>query len=199
MPSPGTDTRSHCSSLPCLGAAGQVRGCLAGGSSAPGWALRPLILPILSLAGLEPLRAPVGAAMTRWTSLQASRPHKPAPCDPVASRRHLSTPSLSTSAWRVQEPGAEPSSRRSLRGPHNRRLPASWAGQKQHPPLQPQASAPQTHGEVVSWSSCGGRREVREEAPVEPRVPHGMRPYIRQSGLNFTSPALRLCGCGEVA
>lgn len=148
-----------------------MRGSPVGGSSMPGWALRPLSLPILSLAGLELLRAPVGAAMTRWTSLKASGPHKPALCGPVASRRHLSTRVLATSAWRVQESGAEPSSWRSTRGPHNGRLPASWPGRKQRPPLQPQASAPQTHGEVVSWSSGGGRMAVRKEAPAEPEVP----------------------------
>lgn len=160
MPSPGRNTRSHRSSHPGLGA-GQVWGSPADGSRASGWALWPLILLILSLAGLELLRAPVGAAMTRWTSLPASRPHKPAPCGPVACRQHLSARALASSAWRAQESGVEPSSRRSTRGPHHPRLPASWPRQKQHPPSQSQASAPQTYGEVVSGVAAGGGGSVR--------------------------------------
>ncbi|XP_047559197.1 ATP-sensitive inward rectifier potassium channel 12-like [Lutra lutra] len=93
--------------------------------------------------------------MTRWTSLQASRPHKPAPCGPVACRQHLSTQALASSAWRAQESGVEPSSWCSSRGPHHPRIPASWPRQKQHPPSQPQASAPQTYGAAPHGASPG--------------------------------------------
>jgi hypothetical protein len=105
--------------------------------------------------------------MTRWTSLKASRPYKPSSWGMVGSHRRLNAPTLATFPWRAQEPGTESSSQHDPRVPQPRRPPASWPRQKQHPPLRPQASALQTHGEVVSWSTSGGGWQSEDRRPLQ--------------------------------
>ena len=105
---------------------------------------------ILFPAGQLLLIVGARAAMTRWTSLKASRSHKPSSWDLAASPRRLSTPTLTTLPWKAQKSGAEMSSQGDPQGPQPHQPSASWPRQKQHPPLQPQASATQTHGEVVN-------------------------------------------------
>lgn len=110
-PSPGRDASGHCElarweAAQLLGAV-----CQAG-------LLWPSSLAILSLAGLELLRA----AVTRWTSLKASWPRRPAPGDPAACRWHRRAPGLATSPWKAQESRAELSSWHSPWGSHRHRL-----------------------------------------------------------------------------
>ncbi|XP_033618634.1 ATP-sensitive inward rectifier potassium channel 12 isoform X2 [Fukomys damarensis] len=93
--------------------------------------------------------------MTRWMTLQVSRPRKPIPQDLSTSRRHLSAPTLTTRPWRVPESGAESCSQHSPQVPQPRQLSASWPRQKQPLPLQHQVSAPQTHGASPPGASLG--------------------------------------------
>ncbi|XP_077019434.1 ATP-sensitive inward rectifier potassium channel 12 isoform X2 [Tamandua tetradactyla] len=98
--------------------------------------------------------------MTRWTSLQAPGPHKPAPWVAAAF------------PWGAQEPGAESCPQPSPRAPHCRRPPASWPRQKLHPPSRALPSAPRTRGEVVGSGRC--RKEaggVRRGLPRKARDP----------------------------
>lgn len=130
--------------------------------------------------------------MTRWMTLQASRPHKPTPWDLAAPHRRLSAPTLATCPGRAPESGAEPCSRRSPQGPQPCLLPASWPRRKQHPPLQHQTSAPQSHGEVVSWSICGGT--VAEWAQVSVQSWRSLEGdfVLDASGLDLNFPTV---GC----
>lgn len=119
---------------------------LLDGAPLPSQSLIPVIL---FPAGRLLLIVGARATMTRWTSLKASRPHKPGSWDLAASPRRLSTPTLATFSWKAQKSGTELSSQNGPRVPQPRQLSASWPRQKQHPPLQPRASATQTHGEVA--------------------------------------------------
>lgn len=114
------------------------------------WDPQSLILVILFPAGQLLLIARARVTMTRWTSLKASRPHKPGSWDLAASPRRLSTPTLATFPWKAEEPGAEMSSQNGSRVPQPRQPSASWPRQKQHPTLQTRAPATQAHGEVVN-------------------------------------------------
>ncbi|XP_021081476.2 ATP-sensitive inward rectifier potassium channel 12 isoform X1 [Mesocricetus auratus] len=110
---------------------------------------------ILFPAGQLLLIVGARATMTRWTSLKASRPHKPGSWDLAASPRRLSTPSLATFPWKAQKSRTEMSSQNGPWVPQPHQPSASWPRQKQHPPLQPQASATQTHDVPLPGVSLG--------------------------------------------